>query len=139
MRLVAAVALLALATPALAQQTAENVPPFVPNEEHLEHIAAAGRLAGQIQSCELDWQPYYLEYMQSERRRVSNDGFDRDSEAYGQRIAFIGMFFGANQGQVLNQSEEEDCSETRARELAERAAAIIHDAHDREGETVERP
>ena len=104
----------------------------MPDDQHLEVIAEAGRLAGEIEACEFEWEPYYLEYMQSERRRAESEGFERGSEGYDNRVAFIGMFFGANQQQAVNQSDGDPCTVKRAEELAELSGNAITAARARE-------
>ena len=130
--ILALLAALVTAPSALAQEAPGIDPAVVPTDSHLAQIAEAGRLAGEIEACEFDWQPYYIAYMQSERRRAANEGYEPEGEEYGQRIAFIGMFFGANQGQVLAQSDGKPCSESQAEDLAERAVNVVHAAQDRE-------
>ena len=48
-------AILAATPTSFAQEDAT-----MPDEAHLEHIAEAGRLAGEIQACELDWEEFYF-------------------------------------------------------------------------------
>ena len=114
------------------QEGATEAGAMMPDDQHLEHIAEAGQLAGEIEACDFEWEPYYLEYMQSERRRAANEGFERGSEVYDQRIAFIGMFFGANQQQAIDRSDGNPCSMERAEELAGLAGNAITAARERE-------
>ena len=136
MRSALLIALAALVTvpSVFAQETAIDTAAVVPDEQHLEYIAEAGRLAGEIQACELDWQQYYLAYMQSERRRAANEGRDPEGEEYQQRIAFIGMFFGANQGQALEQFKDQPCPDKHLPALAERVGSVMEAAQEREGQ-----
>ena len=106
----------------------------MPDEAHLEHIAEAGRLAGEIQACELDWEEFYFAYMQSERRRAANEGRDELSLEYQQRIAFIGMFFGAVQGQALEEFEDQPCPTSSIPALADKVGVVMRAAWEREGE-----
>lgn len=126
--------LLATSAMASAQQTAVlDTAAVMPNDQHLDQIAEAGQLAGEIQACELDWEQYYLAYMQSERRRALNEGRTRESPEYQQRIGFIGIFFGATQRRALAEFEGKPCPDSRMPALAERLHAIMDAAEAREG------
>jgi hypothetical protein len=50
-------------------------------------VAVAARPVGQAIWCGVEWQPYYLEFMQSERRKSWSE----------KQIAFIGVLFGLTQ------------------------------------------
>ncbi len=132
MRLVLlSLAVLGTALAAFAQDVAIDTAAVVPDDEHLAQIMEAGQLAGEIQACELDWQSYYLAYMQAERQRATNEGRDPDSEEYQQRIAFIGVFFGATQGRARQQFQDRPCPDDHLPELAERAHGILDAAQAR--------
>ncbi len=109
----------------------------MPDGAHLEHIAEAGRLAGEIQACDLEWEEFYFAYMQSERRRAANEGRDEISLEYQQRIAFIGMFFGAIQGQALEEFEDQPCPTSSIPALADKVGVVMRAAWEREGEPSE--
>ena len=72
--------------------------------------------------------------MQSERRRAANEGLGWESLEYQQRLAFIGMFFGAYQGQALEEFEDQPCPNEHLPVLAERVGAVMQAAWEREGE-----
>ena len=75
--------------------------------------------------------------MQSERRRAANEGRDELSLEYQQRIAFIGMFFGAVQGQALEEFKDQPCPTSYIPALADKVGAVMRAAWEREGEPSE--
>ena len=65
---------------------AERAAPVIPLADSARVVAAA-RPVGQAMWCGVEWQPYYLEFMQAERRKPWSE----------KQIAFIGVLFGLTQ------------------------------------------
>ncbi|HEX9951996.1 MAG TPA: hypothetical protein VGB53_09530 [Rubricoccaceae bacterium] len=131
-RCVLALVLFAASPAAVAQRVRIDSAAVLPTDAHLAQIAEAGQLAGEIQACELDWEPYYLGYMQSERRRAANEGRERGTAAYDQRIAFIGTFFGMTQGRAFAAFQGKPCPDDHLPALGERMHTIAVAARERE-------
>jgi len=75
----------------------------IPKNE-LKRVYEAGILAGKAMACKLDWKPYYIKFMQIERKKNWND----------YQIAFIGACFGDAQGQAAEMMKKFSPEETGA-------------------------
>jgi hypothetical protein len=70
---------------------------------YVEYVIRSAGIVGEAMWCGLDWQPHYLRFMQSERKR---------NELTTVQAAYIGFLFGLTQ-QVYSQalSTQKTCSE----------------------------
>ncbi len=68
--------------------------PILQNEDAMR-IVSDSYIVGNAMWCEIEWKPYYLDYMQKQRK-----------EEYNQvQIAYIGFLFGAGQYQLFRTLE----------------------------------
>jgi hypothetical protein len=82
-------------------ETERTTIPIAPG--YVEYVIRSASIVGEAMWCGLDWQPHYLRFMQSERKR---------NELTTVQAAYIGFLFGLTQ-QVYSQglSSQETCSE----------------------------
>lgn len=84
---------------------AERTAPVIPFADAARVVNAA-RSVGQAIWCEVEWQPYYLAFMQAERRESWSE----------KQIAFIGVLFGLTQGVISSALTQRDPCLAEARE-----------------------
>lgn len=70
---------------------AERAAPVIPMADSARVVNAAIPV-GRAMWCELEWRPYYLKFMQAERRKSWSET----------QLAFIGVLFGLTQANVSN-------------------------------------
>jgi hypothetical protein len=88
----------------LLQPKTEKERATIPIEPgYVEYVIRSASIAGEAMWCGLDWQPHYLRFMQTERKR---------NELTTVQAAYIGFLFGLTQ-QVYSKalSAQETCSE----------------------------
>jgi hypothetical protein len=82
---------------------AERAAPVIPFSDSVRVVSAAAPVGGALW-CGIEWQPYYVAFMQSERRRSWSE----------KQVAFIGTLFGLAQRAMWNALKENPCPpETR--------------------------
>lgn len=82
---------------------AERLAPVIPFSDSVRVVSAAAPVGGALW-CRVEWQPYYLAFMQLERRKSWSE----------KQVAFIGMLFGLAQYSISNALKQNPCPpETR--------------------------
>jgi hypothetical protein len=82
---------------------AERIAPVIPFSDSVRVVSAAAPVGGALW-CGVEWQPYYLAFMQSERRKSWSE----------KQVAFIGALFGLAQNSMWNALKQNPCApETR--------------------------
>jgi hypothetical protein len=82
---------------------AERTAPVIPFADSARVVSAAAPVGGALW-CGVEWQPYYVAFMQSERRKSWSE----------KQVAFIGVLFGLAQHSISNALKQNPCSpETR--------------------------
>ena len=82
---------------------AERTAPVIPFSDSMRVVSAAAPVGGALW-CGVEWQSYYLAFMQSERRRSWSE----------KQVAFIGTLFGIAQRAMWNALRQNPCPpETR--------------------------
>lgn len=82
---------------------AERTAPVIPLSDSARVVSAAAPVGGALW-CDVEWQPYYLAFMQSGRRKPWSE----------KQVAFIGVLFGLAQHSISNALKQNPCSpETR--------------------------
>ena len=82
---------------------AERTAPVIPFPDSVRVVSAAAPVGGALW-CGVEWQPYYLAFMQSERRKSWSE----------KQVAFIGVLFGIAQHSMWNALKQNPCPpETR--------------------------
>jgi hypothetical protein len=82
---------------------AERTAPVIPFLDSARVVSAAAPVGGALW-CGVEWQPYYLAFMQSERRKSWSE----------KQVAFIGVLFGLAQQSIWNALKQSPCApETR--------------------------
>lgn len=99
-------AVIALSTYAYPGPAATQDLPIPEDEVMLVRITAEP--AGAAMHCDLEWKPYYLSFMQWQRRR---NLWDDD------QIAFVGAYFGAVQARYSQSRIDGYCTENRVAEI----------------------
>jgi len=81
----------------------ERTAPVIPFSDSVRVFSAAAPVAGALW-CDVEWQPYYLAFMQSERGKSWSE----------KQVAFIGTLFGLTQRAMWNALKQNPCPpETR--------------------------
>ena len=97
---------------------AERIAPVIPFSDSVRVVSAAAPVGGALW-CGIEWQPYYLAFMQSERRKSWSE----------KQVAFIGMLFGLAQYSMSNALKQNPClPETREvvlRRMSEATDALM--------------
>jgi hypothetical protein len=96
-------AVLSSGEPVQPMDDVERTAPVIPFSDAVRVVGAAAPVGGALW-CGVEWQPYYLAFMQSERRKPWSE----------KQVAFIGMLFGLAQHAMWNALKQNACpTETR--------------------------
>jgi len=87
--------------------------------EYREQIASAATVAGEMQSCRLPWDSFFLAYMRGQREAAQQEDWP------SKKIQFVATFFGAVQQQTFTKLGVRTCADSEVIELADRAADIL--------------
>ena len=98
---------------------AERTAPVIPFSDSVRVVGAAALVGGALW-CGVEWQPYYLAFMQSERRKSWSE----------KQVAFIGMLFGLAQYSIGNALKQNPCPPETREEVRRRMGQVAGSVED---------
>jgi hypothetical protein len=101
---------------------AERTAPVIPFPDSVRVVGAATPVGGALW-CSVEWQPYYLAFMQSERRKSWSE----------KQVAFIGVLFGVAQYSMWNALKQNPCPPEAREAVLRRIGEATGSAEDANG------